>query len=45
MATAAISNNQQIGLGFKEETGKVLHLEHWLCVVLKLGKLGKVDQK
>jgi hypothetical protein len=36
---------QQIGLGFREETSKVLHLVHSFCMVLKRGTFQKVDQK
>ena len=32
---------QQIGLKFKEETSRVLHLEYSSVKVLKLGQLGK----
>jgi hypothetical protein len=33
--------DQQIGLEFEEETSKMLHLEKWLRMVLKLGRFGQ----
>ena len=32
--------HQQTGLKFQVETSKVLHLEHSICMVLKLGHFG-----